>query len=34
VADVADNGAILDMPHVDDRDHIDVAGRGDKDVAL
>jgi hypothetical protein len=34
VADVADNGAILDVPHVDDRDHIDVAGRGDKDVAL
>jgi hypothetical protein len=34
VADVAENGAILDMPHVDDRDHIYVAGRGDKDVAL
>jgi hypothetical protein len=22
------------MPHVVDRNHIDVAGRGDKDVAL
>jgi hypothetical protein len=34
VADVADDGAVLHVPHVVDRDHVDVAGGGDKDVAL
>ena len=33
MADVADDGSVLHMPHVVDRDHVDVAGRGDKDVA-
>jgi hypothetical protein len=28
------NRAVLHMPHVVDRDHVDVAGRGDKDVGL
>jgi WD40 repeat protein len=34
MADVADDRAVLHMPHVVDRDYVDVAGRGDKDVAL
>ena len=34
MADAADDGSVLHMPHVVDRDHVDVAGRGDKDVAL
>ena len=34
MADVADDGAVLHVPHVVDRDHVDVAGRGDEDVAL
>jgi len=34
VADVADDGAVLHPPHVVDRDHVDVAGGGDKDVGL
>jgi hypothetical protein len=28
------DGAVLHMPHVVDRDHVDIAGRGDKDVAM
>jgi hypothetical protein len=34
LADVADDRAVLHMAHVVDRDHVDVAGGGDKDVAL
>jgi hypothetical protein len=34
MADVADDRPVLHMPHVVDRDHVDVAGCGDKDVAL
>jgi hypothetical protein len=30
MADVADDGAVLHAAHVVDRDHVDVAGRGDK----
>jgi hypothetical protein len=33
MADVADDQAVLHMPHVVDRDHIDIAGRGDKEPA-
>ena len=34
MTDVADDGAILHLAHVVDRDHLDVAGGGDEDVAL
>ena len=34
MADVADDRAILHMPHMVDCDHIDIAGGGDKDVAF
>ena len=34
MAEVTDDRAVLHMAHVVDRDHVDVAGRGDKDVAL
>jgi hypothetical protein len=34
VADVADDGAMLHRAHVVVREHVDVAGRGDEDVAL
>ena len=34
VADVADDGSMFHRAHVIERDHVDVAGRGDEDVAL
>jgi hypothetical protein len=34
MADVVHDGAVLHVPHVVDRDHVDVSGRRDKDVAL
>jgi hypothetical protein len=34
MADVADDRAVLHMPHVVDRDHVDIACCGDKDVGL
>jgi hypothetical protein len=34
MADVADDGAVLHASHVVDRDQVDVAGGGDKDVSL
>jgi hypothetical protein len=34
MADVADDRAVLHMAHVVDRDHVDIACRGDKDVGL
>ena len=33
MADIADDGAILHLPHVVERDDVGVAGRGDEDVA-
>ena len=34
MADVADDRTILHMPHMVDRDQVDVAGGGDKNVAV
>ena len=34
VADVADDGIVLHLPHVVDHDDVLVAGRGDEDVSL
>jgi len=33
MADVADDGAVLHLPHVVEGDDVDIAGRGDEDVA-
>src|SRR6202035_3540474 len=32
MADIADDGAVLHLPHVIDGDYIDIAGRGDENI--